>query len=217
MQLAPQYWIHAARGFRRETAATYLSGFLENLLAVRSGEEPGVQPMDHVLARIEELTPGTADSPAKTSMVAIYALWHGVTALELHRPGAEKFLNRHSRHLTRPSMEAFSVGVLTGAMPDWSVEQWTALAERRGAERRREKKPSLPAKLDAALQAWAAARLIEADGRDEALSFVANAVEELPGDEQLIEWEARLAAGEDASLDVSRLLGDQRGDPTATQ
>jgi hypothetical protein len=213
MQMAPQYWIHAARGFRPETAATYFGGFLENLLAVRSGEEPGVSPMDSVLARIEELAPETADSPAKTSMVAIYVLWHGVTAPELHRPRAEQFLAKHRRHLIQPSMEAFSVGALSGAMPDWSVEQWIDLAERRCAERRREKEPSLPPKLDAAMQAWTAAQLIEAHRRDEALSFAAKAVEELPGDKQLIEWEVGLAADEDVSLDVSRLLGD----PSASQ
>lgn len=213
MQLAPQYWIHAADGFHKDSAANYFAGFVENLLAVRDGREPGVTGIDRVLARIEELAPRTAAGPGKTNMIAIYALWHGITAPGIHRPESDQFLAKHSQVLQEPGIEAFCVGLLSGQMPTWTVAEWTELADGRRDDRRREKDPSLPAKIDAALHVWSAAELIAAGRRDEALSCVANAVEELPGDEQLIEWEQKLRAGEEATFDMLGLLGEEHGDP----
>lgn len=65
----------------------------------------------------------------------------------------------------------------------------------------------MPAQFDAALH-LETADLLEADGRHElALRHAAWAVEELPGNEMLIGWEARLRAGQhDSNLPMFELI-----------
>jgi hypothetical protein len=206
MQLAPQLWIHNARGLSQATASAYFRGFVEHLLEVLADREPAVISMQDVLARIEELVPGTADGEAKTSMVAIFVLWHRVLVKDEHRPNAEAFLTRHGYLLNTPSMAAFVVGVLTNGLPDWSTDDWIAVAGQRRADRQREKTPSFPASLDAALEVSAAERLISERPAEEALVFVRQAVEELPGNEELMKWEASVLAGKATSVDLRRLI-----------
>jgi len=216
MALAPEYWVHNATGFSHARAAIYFRGFVEHLIEVLAGREAGVTNMHEVLARVEALMPGTADGPAKTTMVAIYALWHRVLVRDEHRPDADAFLARYVHHLQAPTMTAFVTGVLTSSPPDWSTDQWIALARQRRADRLQEKAPSLPSTLDAAVQVCAADRLIN-EGRDEeALPFVRHAVEELPGNDDLIAWEATVVAGKATRIDLRRLifgLGADREQP----
>jgi hypothetical protein len=64
----------------RESVGRYFSGFVANLIEVMAGRNDAVADIGGVLERIEQLLPATADGPAKTLMVAIYALWHRTLA-----------------------------------------------------------------------------------------------------------------------------------------
>jgi hypothetical protein len=208
--LAPQHWIHHSTGFTHASAARYFRGFVEHMLDVLAARESGVTNMHEVLARIERLVPGTADGLAKTSMVAMYALWHRVLVKGEHRPDAEAFLARHEHHLHAPTMTAFVTGFLTNDLPEWSTDEWITLATQRRADRLKEKAPSLPAALDGALQACAAERLINEGRGDEAMTFAQHAVEELPGNDDVIAWEGKVAAGEATGIDLRRfILGNE--------
>jgi hypothetical protein len=211
MRLAPQYWIHGDAGFDHKSAANYFEGFVENLVESLAGRGDGAADMRKVLERIETLVPGIAGSDAKTIMVAIYALWHRILDKAHHRPGADAFLAKHGHLLEVPSITSFVVRLFFNEVSEWSTEQWESLAKQRSADRQRQNAQPIPAAFDAALQAFVAERLM-ADGRpDEAVAYAARAVEELPGSEQLIGWEARLVSATDragAGADQSYTAAD---------
>jgi hypothetical protein len=212
MKLAPQYWIHGAGGFNHASATTYFDGLVVNLLDVFAGREKAVTNMRDVLGRIEELVPGTADGHAKTVMIAIYALWHRVLSPQEQREHGTAFLAKYEHHLRAPGMPAFVTGLLTDRLPDWSTDDWKALATQRRADRLKGKGQPLPATLDAALQVIAAERFVNDGRHDEALPLAGYAIEEMPGNEALIGWETALVAGHEVDLDLSRLILGQRSD-----
>lgn len=91
-------------------------------------------------------------------------------------------------------------------MPEWTNDQWHRLATDRMAQRLRRRHLALPASFDAALQVMAAERLMEAGRTDEAQVLARFAVEELPGNEPLMAWEAGLATGHVPDLDLRALV-----------
>ncbi len=115
--------------------------------------------------------------------------------------------------LERPSVPAFVVARRSPrrprarrAGPEWDADTWKRLADDRRMQRARREHLELPSGVDALLQVVAADVLSRAGRRDEALQVAAHAVEEGPGDQQLMGWEAGLAAGEPPTLDLLLLL-----------
>jgi hypothetical protein len=218
MKLAPQYWIHVAGGFNHASVASYFDGFVANLLEVFADREKPIADMQGVLARIEELVPGTVDGDAKFVMIAIYAIWHRVMIPKEHRTRGTVFLAKYEQHLQVPSMPAFGAGFLTDRLPDWSVDDWEALAIQRRTDRLNGKGQPLPAGVDAALQVIAATHLANDGRHDDALTLARYAIEEMPSSEALIRWEAALTAGQEVDLDLRTLiLGERVGnDPSET-
>ena len=90
-------------------------------------------------------------------------------------------------------MPAFVAWLLSGSLPNWSPEQWQTLATARRSERSQKNQLELPATLDAALQVVTAEHLVQANKAADARQHAALAVEELPGNEQLLAWESALA------------------------
>jgi hypothetical protein len=206
MRVAPQYWVWKADGLDHKSVSRYFSGFASHLVDTFAGRNEGVSDMRGVLERIEQLSPEVADGPDKTLMVAIYALWHSAVAASDHRPQSVEFLTKHGHLLQRLEAPSFVVGLLTEQLPDWTDDQWHTLATERRAERERRRHLELPAGFDAALQVMAAERLMEAGRADEAHTLAGFAVEELPGYEPLVEWEAGLTAGRPSELDLRALV-----------
>ena len=116
--------------------------------------------MDGVLARIESLVPGTAVSPARTAMIALYVLCHRNLSAENHRDGAQAFIATYEGVLETPSVTAFAAGLLTDRLPAWSSDQWLALATHRRSERERKLAQPIPPALDAAMLVLAAGELL---------------------------------------------------------
>lgn len=202
VQLAPQYWIWNSDAFHHKSVDRYFTGFVGHLMDAIAERSEGVTDMKTVLQRIEELVPGTANGAAKDMMVAIYVLWHRVLAPDDHRPEAAGFLAKYEDLLSQPGVPSFVVGLLTSEMPEWTDEQWQELATERRAQRSEAQHLELPPSVDAALQVMAAMRMRDVGHIEEAEAFTGFAVEEMPGDESLIEWEARLLAGETSELDL---------------
>lgn len=98
-------------------------------------------------------------------------------------------------------------------MPAWSVDDWAAMAQERNNARYTKDYAPYPAVIDALLQLEAADQLEAAGRHDEAVTFATNAVAELPGNEALLAWEARLVAGNhDPDFDVHAFLfGERKG------
>ena len=205
---APQYWIGDAATFSKDNAPDRLAGLAEVFVETIAERGEGVPNLADVLMRVEELVPGLAKCDERTAMIAIYWMWHRLMAPQEHRPEAQQFLRRHSANLDHPSVITFLASNASGAgLPDWTTDEYLALAEARHADRSQKRHFRIPAQFDAALHVETA-DLLEADGRHEqALRHAAWAVEELPGNELLIEWEARLRAGEhDTNLPMFKLI-----------
>ena len=206
VQFAPQYWIWQGEHLDHESAGRYFSGAISNLLDVWARRSEPVD-MNRTLERIEGLLPATADSPAKELMVALYAIWHDASAEELRRPDSAAVIEANRELLQRPSVPAFVASLIPKLeVPVWDVEDWKRLAEERRAQRSRRTALTLPSGLDAALQVTAAEQLLEAGRVDEAVRIAAYAVEERPGDQQLVAWEAGLARRAPPPIDLHALL-----------
>lgn len=206
MQVAPQHWVFNAEGLDVRSAPRYLAGFAEVLVEVLAGRSEAMVDMRAVLEQIERQVGGLQDGTAKASMVALYALWHRTLGPEHARPNAQALLERHAALLERPCLPAFVTGLLSDRLPPWSGDEWLALAGERRAERSRRDALELPARLDAALQALAAAKLLDEGRTAQAVALAAEAVEELPGDPVLMAWEASVLAGEVRPLALRALV-----------
>jgi hypothetical protein len=206
MRVAPQYWVWQAAGFDHKSVSKYFSGFVSHLIETLAERNDGVVDIRPVLERIEQFLPGTANGPAKSLMVAIYALWHSVVAQSDRRADATGVLAQHEHLLQKVEVSSFVVGLLSEQMPQWTDDEWHRLATGRRAERLRPTHVELPASVDAALQVMTAERLMAAGRTDEARSLAGFALEELPGNEPLRAWEAGLATGEPHELDLRALV-----------
>lgn len=175
--------------------------------------------MSGVLERIETLAPGMATSSAGIAMVTLYYLWHRHLPAENHREGAPAFLAKYRGALLAPSMTAFAAGLLTGDVPDWSHDQWVALASSRRQERVTKKSAQpIPPALDAALLVIVTHMLLDAGQQSAAAQMAAWAVEEMPGHKVLRAWEASIAAGQPpVKVDLTALiLGAEPEDDATT-
>ncbi len=198
--LAPQYWLWQHGGFDHDSAERYLTGFIEHLVGLERSEP--IADLTGVLEAIEQQVRGLQVGPARSAMLAIYLLWHRVTAAELHRPDAEAILALAAEELAPPGMTGFAVSLLVGPTPDWTAQQWTELAADRVDQRRLRSHLQLPRGFDAALHVMTAERLLDEGRPDEANAAAARAVEELPGCEPLIAWEQAIEHGEAIELDL---------------
>jgi hypothetical protein len=208
MQLAPQYWIWQPGGLTAATATRRLDGFAEALIGRIAGHHTDELPLDQVCQEIEDLVPTLPDGEARTSLVATHVLWHAWVDPADHRPKATTFIDEYKFVLDAPSPSAFTVSLLSDrSMPTWSADDWAALARARNDARHTKSHAKLPAAIDALIQLFTADELESVDRHDEAITFAANAVAELPGDKALIAWEARLVAGDhDPDFDVHTFL-----------
>ncbi|MCF6378161.1 hypothetical protein L2K70_11160 [Nocardioides KLBMP 9356] len=214
MRVAPQYWI-GHTGSLVETAGERLEGLAEALMGWIGGHHSDGIPLDAVCREIEATVPGLPDGEARTALVAVHALWHAWVDPAEHRPEAVDFVRDHADALKTLSPAAFTAAILSGdGVPEWSVDEWALMARARAEARRAKGAAPLPAAIDALIQLEAADQLERAGRHDEAVVLAANAVGEMPGDRGLVEWEARLVAGDhDPDFDWRRLLFGEPPDP----
>lgn len=219
MRLAPQYWIWQPDGLNEKTALRRFNGVAEAFIGWRSGQQEEGFNLTQVVERIEQLVPHMPDGDPKTALVAIYLLWHEWTDPNDHRPEAKTFLNEYMSCLDTPSPTAFTVGLLSNhKTPIWTPGEWAGMAVARHAARRRGKEAPLPPAVDTLIQLEAADQLEAAGQHELAVAFAANAVEETPGNEDLIGWEKRLIAGNhDPNFNCSDFLFGKKPADSADQ
>lgn len=207
-RLAPQYWVSRADGFNANTAQSWLCGAADAFIARYSGQTDDGIDLTAVVEKIERLVPGMADGPPKTAMVGLYAMWREWAAPDGAVVGDDAFLAAHGACLSTPSMTAFVVGILSKrGLPAWTADEWADVASARRAARAAGKEAPMPAAADVLVQLEAADRLEAAGRHGDAVVYAANAVEEWPGHEDVLDWEQRLLAGEhDPSFDVHKFL-----------
>lgn len=215
VQLAPQYWIWQTGGLTAATATRRLDGFAEALIGRIAGDHSDGFPLDQVCQEIENLVPTLSDGEAKTALIATHILWHAWVDPARHRPEATTFIDDYKAVLDAPSASAFTVSLLSNhPMPAWSVNEWVTMAQARNDARHTKSQAPLPPVIDALIQLFIADELEAAGRHDEAIKFAANAVAELPGNQALLAWEARLIAGNhDPDFDVHTFVfGENKGE-----
>lgn len=218
-RLAPQYWVSRADGYGPDTAQAWLDGAAEAFIAAYSGQTDQGIDLTAVVAEIERLVPGMPDGPARTAMVGLYALWREWTAPAGVATRDDAFLAAHGACLDTPSMTAFLVGLLSNrGHPAWTAQAWAELAASRRAARAAGKEQPVPEGADVLVQLEAADRLEAAGRHDEAVLRAACAVEECPGQQDVLDWEERLLAGDhDPQFEVHKFLfGTSARDRDAT-
>jgi len=217
MQLAPQYWIWQTGGLTAKSATRRFDGFVEALIGWHAGQHTDGFALDEVCREIEALVPKLPDGEAKTALIATHVVWHAHVDPADHRPEAVAFTHEYEAVLDTPSPGCFVASLLGNRpMPTWSADEWAAVAQARNDSRHAKNHPPLPAAIDVLIQLYAADELKAAGKHAKALVYAANAVSELPGNEALIAWEARLIADEhDPDFDVNTFLLGQRTAPTS--
>lgn len=212
MHLAPQYWLSHPNGFTARGAELWLNGAAEAFIERYAGRSTNGFNLNEVAEKIEGLVPQTPEGDARTAMVALHVWWHvwweeWMGADEI-RPEARAFRAEYEPTLATPSATTFAISLLSNwKRPAWTTQEWAELARARRADRAAGRATKLPARVEAMLQLEAADQLELAGRHDEAVTCAAAAVEEAPGDEQLIAWEERLRAGDhDAAFHVHLFL-----------
>ena len=207
--LAPQYWIHNPDGLTKDTADRYLAGLVEEAIELHAGRG-SVTIMDDTMGKIEKTVAGMASDPSKAYMLGLYSLWDGITDDDHRRPGAAKLLEAQASSLAGYPFVRLVADLLSGRLGDWTPEQLVDCADARYLERIQKRHLRLPVAIDAAVQALAADASAEAGDFDAAFKYAARAVEELPGNDLLLDYEQQITSGAVPKLDLSRLI---HGDP----
>lgn len=213
-QLAPQYWISDAEEFDAKSAAQWFNGSVEALMSWYAGENQDGFNLTAVIEKIEQLVPELPDCEEKIIMVGLHVLWHEWLRPEDRSTSAARFIVNYESCLDVPTPTAFAVGVLSSReVQVWTADEWAEMASSRHAARRKGKEAPLPATIDALLQLEAADQLEGVGRHEEAVVFAANAVEESPGNANIIVWEQRLLSGDhDANFDVHHFLYGRSAD-----
>jgi hypothetical protein len=203
--LAPEYWIHQPGGLTKDTADRYFAGLVEQTIESHAGRG-SVTLIDDTIVKIEETIAGIGAGPAKAYMVGLYALWDGFTDDDHRRPAAAKLLETQASSLESYPFVRLVVDLLSGRLAKWTPEQLVVCADARHTERAQKRHLVVPASLDAAVQVLAADALAETGDFDTAREYAARAVEELPGNQILLNFEQQVASGTVPALDLSRLI-----------
>jgi hypothetical protein len=205
MFLAPQYWINNSDGLTLNTADRYFAGLIEMALESRAGRAP-LPIVDETLRKIEKTVAGTKPGPSKAYMLGFYALWDGVTDDDHRRPEPANLLEGQAPSLVNYPFVRLVVDLLSGRLDGWTSEQLVACADARYIERVQRRHFVVPATIDAALQALAADARAEAGDFVGARAYAARAVEELPGNQLLLDYERQIAAGIVPTLKLGQLF-----------
>ncbi|NJC13060.1 hypothetical protein F4558_002886 [Micromonospora profundi] len=223
VRLAPEFYLGNPESMTKSTAAFRAGEFFGYVTEVLAGRDKHMRvDMRPVLERIEDML-ATHRSPAiREPMLAIYLLWHRVMATELHRPAPDAVMKAALTELKVPSMCSFTVGALLGHTPPWSLDDLCELAEQRYEELNRRQHVELPPRVDSALWALVAHRLLSDGAPTLALAAIDRAVKCSPGNEDFMELERRVVVGQLDDPDLKALIlgqssPSQQAGTTATE
>lgn len=202
--MAPQYWIHRADGLTKERAELYFTGMVELAIEATTGRGHMIE-MDEGLSKIESLVPTIGNGPEKAALVGIYAIFERLVGDQRPRGTAASFMETYFPSLAGSPVIHLVVDMLTDGLDEWADSDVVAAADLRHEDRGKRRHLDLPRELDAGIQALAAQVNAEVGNFERAAIYAARAVEELPGNEQLVEWEENLEHAA-AALDVGALV-----------
>jgi len=204
MAVAPEHTIHMADGLTSETATAYFAGAVEIAARAIAGRREGLIDLRDVLNKAAKLI-GQAPVDIKPFLVALHLLWARTAAPELHPASSQAVIAKHGDLVKPGSLLAFVLDIVTRTT-DWGLPTLQALAnERRTALASKAKWP-VPRGVAAAVFACLAVLLASDGAVGDALAALDTAIGELPGDPQLLAFEAALQNAGEFQLDPLALL-----------
>lgn len=193
--LAFMVWGTSSSGYTHRSARSYLSGFLEDITKLLTSEPSSTVTITDVrslVEKVETLVPGLAKAEQRLPLLTFYLLFHHYAPAADHRPNYQQFLNKYAQDFDAPSIESMVVHVLMDHVPNWTTEQFEAM--RHVYFKQRYSKTGL--KLDATLEAAIILFLVEmhrcAGQEDAARKLFSEAIENLPGQAVLLQFEQRM-------------------------
>lgn len=208
VRMAPEYWITEFDNFGSSEAPRIFSALVESLRSTGAGESDGVIDMRIPVRRLGELLKQGSKPSDRLALVATITLWNGWVAEELRITDFDATVASHSELLAAPTMYAYSMWALGGSI-DWSDADLESLAEKRESELKQQGKRllELPVVFDAVLRLDIAQRASSGGDHERSLVHLSKAVELLPGDAELTEFESQTAAqGTIPPIDLRALI-----------
>jgi hypothetical protein len=195
VELAFSVWGTWSSKFDHKSARRYLSGFLAELTTFLTTEPPArinltdVRPL---IERVEKFVPGLSKPEQRLPLLTLYLLFHRLAPSVDYRPNAEQFFNKYARDFDTPSIESMLIHVLDNNVPGWTLDEFEAMRRAYFKQRYTKKGLVLGKTLEAAITLFSAEMHRSQGQVDRARTLVSEAVENLPGQKSLLEFERRM-------------------------
>ncbi len=198
MQLAFSMWGSLSSAYDHRSARRYLGGFLEEMTTFLTSVAPGTLHLTNVrplVEKVEALVPGLAKAKHRLPLLTLYFLFHRLSAPEYHRPKYQEFFDKYAADFSDPSIESMLVHVLEDTPPEWTLEELEEMRRSYFKQRYIKNGLELGATLEAAVTLFSAEMHRQRGDEGRARQLVAEAVENLPGRQSLLEFENGVAVG----------------------
>lgn len=208
LPLDPHYWIANADGFTHEQGPKRLTAFLGQWTSVVLLNSPDAKFTDirPLLEKIEELVPNLSNPSQRLPLMTLYFLFHQILPVEQHLPKFSELLNRFHGDFDVPSVEGYIAHLLTGQIPNWSLDQIQKLHESYFRSRHHAKTTKLGRLIEAAFSLDLAERNRATGDQKRARQLLAFAVEAHPGHTALRAFEADGAEGQLPVIEWKKIL-----------
>jgi hypothetical protein len=153
-----------------------------------------------VLARAEHLVPGVTRDK-RLPMLAFYVIFHRMVAPAQQRTGWQEFIGPYLGEFDEPSLESLVAHVVLNERTDWSADHLNELWEQYLGQRNHKRGLHVGPLFEAAIILTVAEAYRSENDHGTAKALVSSAVENRPGDRQVLELEYRLG-GDDNMTDV---------------
>ena len=191
--LSFQIWGTWSGNYNHTSARRFLSGFLQEELPKLMTAEPNskvtLTDIRPIMEKIEAQVPGLSKAEQRRPLLLLYILFHRLTASEDHRPNFEQFINKHESDFEAPSVEGMVGHVLFGNETGWTPEEFEEMLRSYYAQRHHKNGLNIGNLWEAAVTLSCADMYRHVGNEDHARVLVSQAVENLPGNAQLLEFE----------------------------
>jgi hypothetical protein len=196
MQLASQYWVWRAEGYSTKSTNRYLGGFLEQISSsLQNAGEKGLSDMRAVLAEAEKIMPGLASPQQRRPIVLLYYLYNSFIVAESKMEDWRTFFERFAGDLDEPSIESAIAYLAGGRTPEWTLDEAEGVHAAYFAQRHHARGLKLDQFFETALTLMVASLALGVGNVDVAKKYVAEAVENNPGNRRLLDLEEAVQSG----------------------
>jgi hypothetical protein len=195
MSLDFSMWGALSSGYDHNSARRYLTGFLGQFTTILTTQPPATITLTDVrplVEKVETLVPGLAKPEQRLPLLTLYHLFHRCVPPEDYRQNYEQFFNKYGVDFNAPSIESMLIHVLEGEVPAWTLEEFEAARSAYFKQRYSKNGLEFGDTLEAAVTLFSAEMHRSAGHEDRARELVAEAVENLPGQTTLLEFERRM-------------------------